>query len=215
MKIVTSSVNAPAASRVLRPLGLGLQSALLLLIVLTAVSSASAAITFDNATASKAKHNTNEISWKHNIGGGADTAVLVAVSFNDFLINSDQIAAVKLGGVEMSPVPGSLARSSGWRVQTTTQLFYLNGGELPAPGTYDLVITFTGKVEEAAGGAVSLFGVEPGAPAAVATNADVFGLGQVSTNINAPAYSWVLDVVGSQSGADLTAAPGQTERFSE
>ena len=215
MKIANSSVNTPATASVFRRLGLGFQSTLLLLILLTAVSSASAAITFDGATASKAKHNTNEISWRHSIGGGADAAVVVAVSFNDLFNNNNQIAAVKLGGVRMRPVPGSLARSSGWRVQTTTQLFYLNGGETPAPGTYDVVVTFTGKVDEAAGGAVSLFGVEPGAPAAVATNANLVALGQISTSINAPAYSWVVDAVASASGADLSAGPNQTERFGE
>lgn len=57
----------------------------------------------------------------------------------------------------------------------------------PAPGTYDVVVTFTVKVDEAAGGALSLFGVEPVAPAAVATDADLLGLGQLSTSINAPA----------------------------
>jgi pectate lyase len=215
MKIATSPINTPAKPRVLRPLGLGFQSALLLLILLTAVSSASAAITFDNATASKAKHNTSEISWKHTIGDGADRTLVVAVSFNDFLINNNQIAAVKLGSVAMRPVPGSLARVSGPLVQTTTQLFYLAESELPAPGTYSVVVSFTGKVDDAAGGAVSLFGVEPGAPAAVTTNTNLVGLGQISTNINAPAYSWVVDVVASGSGADLAAGPGQTERFNE
>jgi pectate lyase len=177
------------------------------------VSTASAAITFDNATASKAKHNTSEISWKHTVGGGADAAVVVAVSFNDLLFNNNQITWVKLGGVAMRPVPSSLARSSGLSVKTVTQLFYLSGAEVPAPGTYDVSVAFTGKVEDAAGGAVSLFGVEPGAPAAVANNANLIGLGQISTSINAPAYSWIVDVVGSGSGADFTAGAGQTERF--
>ncbi|MFL6333458.1 MAG: immunoglobulin domain-containing protein [Pyrinomonadaceae bacterium] len=139
----------------------------------------------------------------------------MSVSFNDLLSNNNQIAAVEFNNVAMRPVPDSLARSAGWRVQTATQLFYLNGGELPAPGTYDVAVTFTGKVDEAAGGAVSLFGVEPGAPAASATNSNLLGLGQISTNINAPAYTWVVDVVASASDADLAAGPGQTERFSE
>jgi pectate lyase len=200
------------ACRSWRP-GLRLQGALLLFLLLTAVSTASAAITFDNATASKAKHNTSEIGWKHTVGGGSGAAVVVAVSFNDLLFNNNQITSVKLGGVAMRPVPNSLARSSGLNVRTITQLFYLNGAEVPAPGTYDVSVTFTGKVDDAAGGAVSLFGVEPGAPAAVATNANLIGLGQISTSIDAPAYSWVVDVVGSGSGADFTAGAGQTERF--
>src|ERR1051325_4482450 len=193
--------------------GLGFQGALLLILFLTAVSAASAAITFDNATASKAKHNTSEISWKHTVGGGTGTAVVVAVSFNDLLFNNNQITSVKLGGVWMRPVPNSLARASALNAQTITQLFYLNGAEAPAPGTYDVAVTFTGKVDAAAGGAVTLFGIEPGAPAAVATNANLLGLGQISTSINAPAYSWVVDVVGSGSGADFRAGAGQTERF--
>ncbi|HWS87967.1 MAG TPA: immunoglobulin domain-containing protein [Pyrinomonadaceae bacterium] len=213
MKISNPSMKVPAKGRTFRPLSRGFQGALLILILLTAVSNASAAITFDNATASKAKNNTSEISWKHTIGGGADRALVVAVSYNDFLIKNNQIAAVSLGGVPMLPVPGSLARASGQSVQTTTQLFYLNGSELPAAGTYNVVVSFTGKVDDAAGGAVSLFGVEPGAPAAAATNTNLIGLGQISTSINAPAYSWVVDVVGSVSGADFMAGAGQTERF--
>src|SRR5215207_7592884 len=215
MKTANPSANTPAAPKVFRPLGFGLRSALTLLILMAAVSSASAAITFDSATASKAKHNTDEMSWKHTIGGGADAAVVVAVSFNDLLGNGNQITSVRLGGVQMRPVPYSLARSSGLGVQTTTQLFYLDGAEAPAPGTYEVSVAFTGKVVEAAGGAVSLFGVEPGAPAAVATNSNLLGLGQISTDINAPAYSWVVDVAASASGADLAAGPGQTERFGE
>ena len=193
--------------------GLSFQAVLLLFLLLTAGSTASAAITFDNATASKAKHNTSEISWKHTVGGGTGAAVVVAVSFNDLLFNNNQITSVKLGTVAMRPVPNSLASSSGLTVKTITQLFYLSGAEVPAPGTYDVSVAFTGKVDDAAGGAVSLFGVEPGAPAAVATNANLIGLGLISTSINAPAYSWVVDVVGSGSGADFTAGAGQTERF--
>ncbi|MBV9928552.1 MAG: immunoglobulin domain-containing protein [Acidobacteria bacterium] len=213
MNTALSTLNPHAkACRSRRP-GLRFQGALLLFLLLTAISTASAAITFDNATASKAKHNTNEISWKHTVGGGTNAAVVVAVTFNDLLINNNQITSVKLGGVAMRPVPNSLARSTGLQVQTFTQLFYLNGAEVPAAGTYDVSVAFTGKVTDAAGGAVSLFGVEPGAPAAVATNANLIGLGQISTSINAPAYSWVVDVVGSGSGADFTAGAGQTGRF--
>jgi pectate lyase len=215
MQIANSSLNVPVMRRGFRPLSLRFQGALLFLILLTAVSSASAAITFDSATASKAKHNTSEINWKHTIGEGADRALVVAVSFNDFFINNNQITSVKLNNVAMLPVPNSEARSQGSLMQTTTQLFYLTGSELPAPGTYDVVVSFTGKVQEAAGGAVSLFGVEPGAPAAAATNIGALGLGQSSTSINAPAYSWVVDVVALASGADLVAGPGQTRRFSE
>ena len=215
MNTALTTLNPHAKACWRRRPGLGFQGALFFLVLLTAVSTASAAITFDNATASKAKHNTNEISWKHAVGVGTDAAVVVAVSFNDLLSNNNQITSVKLGGVQMRPVPNSLARSSGWRVQTITQLFYLNGTEMPSPGTYNVSVTFTGKVDDATGGAVSLFGVEPVAPAAVATNANLLPLGQISTNINAPAYSWVVDVVGSGSGVDLAAGAGQTERFGE
>src|ERR1044072_305307 len=213
MNTALSTLKPHAKACRSRQHGLRLQVALLLFLLLTAVSTASAAITFDNATASKAKHNTSEISWKHTVGGGANAAVVVAVSFNDLLFNNNQITSVKLGGVWMRPVPTSLPRSSGLNVQTITQLFYLNGAEVPAPGTYDVSVAFTGKVVDAAGGAFALLGVEPGAPAPVATNANLIGLGQISTSINAPAYSWVVDVVGSVSGADFTAGAGQTERF--
>jgi hypothetical protein len=46
MKVANSSTNTLTEARVFRPLGLGFQSVLLLLVMLTAVSTASAAITF-------------------------------------------------------------------------------------------------------------------------------------------------------------------------
>src|SRR4029079_1466347 len=79
-----STLKPHAKARRSRRPGLRFQGALLLFLLLTTISTASAAITFDNATASKAKHNTSEISWKHTLGG-ANTAVVVAVSFNDLL----------------------------------------------------------------------------------------------------------------------------------
>ena len=85
MNTALSTLNPHAKACRSRRLGLRFQVAPLLLVLLTAVSTASAAITFDNATASKAKHNTNEISWKHTVGGGTDAAVVVAVSYNDLL----------------------------------------------------------------------------------------------------------------------------------
>jgi len=155
------------------------------LLMIAAVSSASAAITFDASSSSAASQNVQSITWKHTIGGGIDRALVVGVSIDDFILFDGDIASVTFNGVPMHTAPNSHAQSLGLLV-LETQLFYLTGAELPAPGTYDVVVNLTRKVVLTAGGAVSLFGVQQGAPVAAATKTKLLGLGPISTTVNAP-----------------------------
>jgi uncharacterized repeat protein (TIGR02543 family) len=77
-----------------------------------------------------------------------------------------------------------------------------------------VAVRFNGEVNHAAGGSVSLFGVQSGAPAAVATRTKVPGIGAIVNTINAPVKSWVVDVVAAESDAALTPGAGQIKRFS-
>jgi len=146
------------------------------------------------------------------LGNGTDRALVVAVSVDDSLPHPADVASVTFNNVAMHSVPGSHASAPGFSV-LVTQLFYLTGSELPGPGSYQVAVRFNGEVNNAAGGAVSLFGVQPGAPAAVATRIKVPGIGPITNTMNAPANSWVVDVVAAESDATLTPGSGQIKRF--
>src|SRR6266567_4423607 len=186
--------------------------AFLVLALLVPVSTAWASITPDNSSSTAAKHSTRSLSWTHVIGNGADRALMVAVSVDDSLPHPADVASVTFNNVAMHAVSNSHVSAPGLRV-LTTQLFYLTGSELPGPGSYQVAVRFNGEVNSAAGGAVSLFGVQPGTPAAVATRTKVPGIGPIVNTINAPTNSWVVDVVASESDATLTPGPGQIKRF--
>jgi pectate lyase len=214
MKTTHHLMHSDETARTFPQLGLALRSAFAFLILLIAVSSVSAAITFDKATSSKAKHNTTSIKWRHALGGGPDRTLVVAISFEDFFLNNGRIANVRFNGIAMHAVPNSQARSFGLLV-LTTQLFYLRGTELPARGSYEVAVSFTGRVDTAAGGAVSLFGVQQGLPVTAVTNTNLLPMRSISTTINAPAHSWIVDVAASTSDAELIPGPGQVRRFVE
>src|SRR5215510_12360575 len=184
----------------------------LFLLLFCAARPVSAAITFDNSSSSAATTGASSITWRHAIGSGRDRALVVAVAIDDFIVCNGDIATVKFNGVVMHVAPNSHAVALGLRVRET-QIFYLTGDELPPAGSYEISVSFTKKVDVAAGGAVSLFGVRPGAPVVAATNVKPIGLGPIRTTINAPADSWVVDIVASEINANPTPGAGQIKRF--
>ena len=185
----------------------------LLLALFGAARPASAQITFDNSSSSAATPGARSIKWKHVIGSGQDRALVVAIAIDDFFIFNGDIATVKFNNVVMHAAPNSHAVSLGLRV-LETQIFYLTGDELPPAGSYDISVSFTRRVDISSGGAISMFGVQPGAPVAAATNVKPLSLGPIRTNINAPANSWVVDIVASAVNVALSPGSGQIKRFS-
>ena len=212
MKTATYLVDDVHASKSIRAAHHGIRFSLLLLVLLAASSSASASITFDNSSSFVSSRSTTSITWRHTIGAGSDRALVVGVSSNDFIVFSGDIATVTFNNVAMHPAANSHARAIGARI-LDTQIFYLTGDELPAAGSYEVTVRFTKNVDMAAGGAVSLFGVQPGAPVATATNVRLIPIGPIRTTINAPANSWVVDIVASESDNTLTAGSNQIKRF--
>src|SRR5262249_18445397 len=208
MKTTTPNRSIP----LVKPLNLLASGFFLLLLLFCAASSAEAEITFDSSSSSAVAIGARSITWSHTIGSGPDRALVVAVAIDDFIIFNGDVAAVKFNNVVMHAAPNSHAVSPGLRI-LETQIFYLTGGEVPPAGSYDVSVSFTRKVDVAAGGAVSLFGVQPGAPVVAATNVKPISLGPIRTTINAPADSWVVDIVASEIDASPTPGPGQVERF--
>jgi pectate lyase/pectin methylesterase-like acyl-CoA thioesterase len=196
-----------------KPLNLLATGFFLPLLLFCAASPASAAITFDSSSSSAVAVGARSITWRHTIGSGPDRALVVAVAIDDFIIFNGDVATVKFNNVVMHAAANSHAMSPGLRI-LETQIFYLTGDELPPAGSYEVSVSFTRKVDVAAGGAVSLFGVQPGAPVVAATNVKPLSLGPIRTTINAPADSWVVDLVASEINASPTPGPGQVKRFS-
>ncbi|HKQ75856.1 MAG TPA: pectinesterase family protein [Blastocatellia bacterium] len=205
----TSRTGDTPQMKVFRQFAAGLT---LLLALLGVVRSASAAITFDNSSSSAATPGARSIKWKHVIGGGRDRALVVAVAIEDFFILNGDIATVKFNDIVMHAAPNSHAVSLGLRI-LETQIFYLTGDELPPAGAYDVSVSFSRKIDVAAGGAVSLFGVQPGAPAAAGANVKPLSLGSIRTSVNAPANSWIVDIVASADNVALSPGAGQIKRF--
>src|SRR5215813_15213771 len=168
-----------------KPLNLLAAGFSLLLLLFCAARPASAAITFDNSSSSAVTTGARSITWTHTIGGGPDRALVVTVAINDFIICNGDRATVKFNNVMMHAAPNSHAVSLGLEI-LETQIFYLTGDELPPAGSYEVSVSFTSKVDVAAGGAVSLFGVQPGAPALAVTNVKPLNLGRIRTAIDTP-----------------------------
>ncbi len=183
------------------------------LLLLCITQPASAAITFDSSSSADVAPGARSFKWKHTIGGGQDRALVVAVAIDDFVLFNGDIATVKFNNVVMHAAPNSRAVLEGLRI-LKTQIFYLTGDELPPAGVYEVSVNFTRMVDVAAGGAVSLSGVQPGAPVAAANNVKPIGPGPIRTAINAPANSWVIDIAASEINAAPAPGPGQTKRFS-
>jgi pectate lyase/pectin methylesterase-like acyl-CoA thioesterase len=209
MKTITRAGNI----LLVKPFDLLTAGLFLLLLLFCVAQPASAAIRFDNSSSSSATPNTRSIAWRHTIGGGPDRALVVSVAIDDFIIFNGDIATVKFNNVVMHAAPNSRAVVEGLRF-LETQIFFLTGDELPPAGSYEVSVSFTRKVDVAAGGAVSLFGVQPGAPALAVTNVKPLSLGPIRTTINAPVDSWVVDIVASEIDASPTPGPGQIKRFS-
>ncbi len=199
--------------RLVKPFNLFAAVFFLLLLLFCAAQPAAAAIAFDSSSSSSVALGARSITWRHTIGNGPDRALVVAVATDDFVILNGDIATVKFNNVVMHAAPNSRAVLDGLRI-FETQIFYLTGDELPMAGSYDISVSFTRKVDAAAGGAVSLIGVRPGAPAAAGANVKPINLGAIRTTINAPADSWVVDIVASEIDSTPTPGPGQIKRFS-
>src|SRR5215510_1209185 len=196
MKTTTPNRSIP----LVKPFNLIASGFSLLLLLFCAAQPASAAITFDSSSSSAVALGARSVTWRHTIGSGPDRALVVTVAIDDFIIFNGDVATVKFNNVVMHAAPNSHAMSPGLRI-LETQIFYLTGDELPPAGSYEVSVSFTRKVDVAAGGAVSLFGVQPGAPALAVANVNPLSQGPIRTTINAPADSWVVDIVASEINA--------------
>ena len=81
----------------------GLTATLLAGLVLAAVPSATAAITFDAASrAATTSTGRTSLSWSHTVGGGADRMLVVGVAVEDASTTDANITSVTYNGVALT-----------------------------------------------------------------------------------------------------------------
>jgi hypothetical protein len=168
---------------------------------------ASALITKDAVSHASGSGSSGMITWNHTIGSGASRALVIAVGEADSSAASpDQaavVASVTYNGVYATPIPGSVVYG-GTSGMVQSQLFYLLESELPAAGTYPVVVTLQGPVGGLAAGGVSLFGVNQGAPEAVVTNKNTAGANQYGSYCHSRSCDDRLD--GQRESVDAVAS---------
>lgn len=185
-------------------------SAFLLLLLLSAPDNSHAAISFDNSTNAVVTNN-NSLSWRHNIGIGANRKLIVGIGIEeDDSSGHDVVTGVTYNGVNLTFAGQTSISSTGYLQRV--EVWYMDEANLPN-GNRWIQVNTTGNVREISAGAISLFDAEQGVPAFQASSSNISQT-SISTNITTTVdNSWVVDVVGS--GQPFTFAPGagQTERW--
>jgi hypothetical protein len=155
----------------------------------------------------------DSLSFSHTIGNGSDRILVVGLGAEDGSVAKLEITGVTYNGVAMHLVTGSSA-TAGTSTFQKTDLYYLLDNELPLAGTYSVVVTYAGSVNDRSGGAVSLFNVAQQTAEAVNTSTNTSS-NTISTDINVISDgAWVVDVVGcGNSGTFIATGSGMEERF--
>lgn len=178
-----------------------------------------AVIAIDSTSSATVTAATTTLVWTHtlNAASGNHRALLVGVVSRGSGPTRYDIASVTFNGTAMHLVDGATAVAGSSTFNQSKQ-FYLLDSELPAPGTYDVVVTFVASQTASnnpVAGAVSLVNVEQTAPEGLANSSGTGTAGSVSTEVSGLPGSWVFDTVGvGSSSANLrTNATGMTEWF--
>jgi hypothetical protein len=202
-----------AALRLLRGIhkhspGLAPILASLAMVLVLGVTSARAAITFDNRSSVSA-NNTASVSLSHTLGSGVNRLLVVSLALEDATATDLDVSTVTFNGAPMNLVASSQAQTSGSGVTTRTVLYYLLDASLPGSGTYTVSISFAGTVSGAIVGAVSLAGVRQQPAEAVTTGTSTSST-SISTSVTTiSADAWVIAAV-SNIGSTTTFAPTAT-----
>jgi len=170
-------------------------------------------IAFDSTSANSSGNNGATLSWSHTIGNDNDRLLVVGVAAEGNVPGNMPVSGITYNGVPLTFVPGSAAQV-GTTTLMRTELYYMLNDQLPAPGTYTVIVTYTGSVINRNGGAVSLFNVLQYAPEAVDVNTTTTG-NTISTAITTLTdNAWVVDVVACGNSGSFTATvAGMTKRW--
>ncbi len=178
-----------------------------------ALNVARADIAYDNVSSEASTSEGTTLSWSHTIGSGENRILIVGVGCEDQTPGDMGVSSVTYNGVAMDFVAGSSV-SVGSSYYQKTDMYYMLDDDLPSAGTYTVIVTHAGTVNDRSGGAISLTGVAQAAREAVATNSNSSS-STISTDITTLTDgAWLVDVVGcGNPGSFSTDAAGMTERW--
>lgn len=177
--------------------------ALFLLALLFLPAAAQAAVQFDAATTTTGASISSR-TWLHTVANQSNRVLIVGVQAENGSIRHP--SGVTYNGVALTQINTANVGSG---TRQCVSLWYLLA---PAVGTANVVVTWSSSVSNATAGAISLYNVAQAAPEANATS--VNNSGATTTNITTLTDgAWVVDMFGSGNGGGLSAAGGQTARF--
>jgi hypothetical protein len=170
-------------------------------------------IVFDNTSSTLVSTNSS-ISFSHTIGFGEDRILIVGAAGEDNTAADMVITGVTYNGAAMTPVSGSQAVAGTTTLQKS-ELYYMLEADLPPAGTYTVVVSYAGAMDQASGGAISLLHAAQEPPEAVAAKNNS-GQTSISTSITTETdNAWVVDVIGSgNTGTFAAATSGMQRRWS-
>ncbi len=172
-----------------------------------------AAIKIDSTSSHSSSNNGYTLTWTHTLNWGKNQILVVGLTGEDENVSDLTITSVTYNGINMSPVIDSAVT-----ITTTTtlkaQLYYLLERNMPSPGTYEIVATYSGNVQNINGGAISLSNVKQEPAEAVETNSHPTGGRGIFTSITIETDgAWLVDVVGCSNPGSFIAQSGSMDEY--
>lgn len=158
----------------------------------------------------------SSLPFAHQIGAGTDRLLVVAACIESATATPRVVSGVTYNGVAMTLAIAGEAGTRGLETNQRAELWYMLDADLPAAGSYNVVITLDAALaasEDLFGAATSVFGASQTAPEATATSGTLVDASTFSTNITTLTKgAWVFDVIGGGNQGTWTANAGQIWR---
>ncbi len=169
-----------------------------------------AGIVFDAASSAASTAGGQTLTWSHTIGSGSNRILSVGTQCEDTVAANMVVQSVTYNGVGMTRAGNKITGTS---TRLSVELWYLLDANLPASGTYNVVVTYTGSVSDRIAGAISIARAKQAAPEDV--NSSTAASNPISITVNSSAGAWVIDSVGcGNPGTNFTPlASGMVERY--
>jgi hypothetical protein len=166
-------------------------------------------IMFDSANDASVTSQSDTLTFSATVANKSYRMLVVGVMGEDAIAADCEASAVAFNGDALTRAVNTSVTSAGFT--QCVSLWYLLA---PDVGTFNVVITYTGIIDDRSGGAISLYGMKQDGPEATST-ARTVGT-SISGNITTKSDgAWVVDAVGTGNplGAGLTPSTNQTERY--
>lgn len=182
--------------------------------VSVSLTTTSIAATFDLASVATMTNSTSA-TFSHTIGGGSNRLLVVMPQFL-YAGALRTVSSVTYNGVALTQHSGSAVDATGsGGTRTAADVWYLKEANLPAAGTYNVVITMAGGSARIGGGAVSAYNVNQTTPlgTAVTNTATSNDLSIDVTGIASTVDDLVIAATGVQQNS-AAAVPSNTSMWS-